>query len=127
MTDLKGSFDFDALLRANLERVFNERDASKRIAAVKDLFTADPIMFEPEGIVTGQVAISDVAGALLKQFGDDFSFVPDGAALGHHDLGYLRWQAGPKGGPVIVTGTDVAEIKEGRIARLWVLLDPPQV
>lgn len=117
--------DFNALLRANLEQVFNERDADKRIAAVQQLFSAEPTMYEPEGVVIGQAAISDVAGALLEQFGPDFSFVAQGVAVGHHGMAYLRWQAGPQKGPVVVTGADVAEVVDGKIVRLWVLLDSP--
>ena len=33
---------------------------------------------------------------------------------------------GPDGRPRYVTGIDAAEVIDGRIARLWVLLDPPQ-
>ena len=84
-------------------------------------------MYEPASIVYGQAAITDVAGALLEQFGEDFSFVPTGAAIGHHGLGYLSWQAGPKEGPVVVTGVDVAQISDGKITQLWVLLDPTAV
>ena len=116
---------FNALLRANLDQVFNERDADKRSAAIQQLFSAEPTMYEPEGVVTGQAAISDVAGALLEQFGPDFSFVAQGVAVGHHGMAYLRWHAGPKEGPVVVTGADVAEVVDGKIVRLWVLLDPP--
>ncbi len=117
--------DFDALLRANLDHVFNQRNAVERLKAVRELFAAAPTLYEPAGIVQGQQAIANVAGALLEQFGDDFAFVPTGAALGHHGLGYLRWQAGPKNGPVVVTGVDVAQISDGKITQLWVLLDPP--
>lgn len=118
--------NYDALLRANLQRVFNERDAHKRIAAVQELFADTPTMYEPTGIVTGRAAISEVAGALLDQFGSDFAFVPEGPTVGHHGLGYLRWHAGPSAGPTVVSGVDVAEIKAGKIVRLWVLLDAPQ-
>ena len=118
--------NYDALLRANLQRVFNERDAQKRIAAVQELFADTPTMYEPTGIVTGRAAISEVAGALLDQFGSDFAFVPEGPAVGHHGLGYLRWHAGPSAGSTVVSGVDVAEISEGKIVRLWVLLDAPQ-
>ncbi len=117
--------NYDQLLRANLERVFNERYAVKRTLALEELFVAEPVMYEPTGIVRGRAAIAAVAGKLLEQFGPTFRFTPIGAAVGHHNLGSLRWQAGPDGGPVAVTGTDVAEVVEGRIARLWVLLDPP--
>jgi len=116
--------NYDALLRANLQRVFNERDAQKRIAAVHELFAGTPTMSEPTGIVTGRAAISEVAGALLDQFGADFAFVPEGPAVGHHGLGYLRWHAAPSAGSTVVSGVDVAEISEGKIVRLWVLLDP---
>ena len=121
-----GEPDYDRLLRANLERVFNERDAGKRAAAIADLFVADPLLYEPEAIVRGRAALSEVAGRLLEQFGPAFRFRPEGDAVGHHGLGALCWQAGPDGGPVAVTGTDAAEIVDGRIARLWVLLDPPK-
>ena len=116
--------DYDQLLRANLERVFNERDAGKRAVALAELFVDEPVMYEPTDVVRGREAISAVAGKLLEQFGPTFRFSPVGVAVGHHGQGSLRWQAGPDDGPVAVTGTDVAEVVGGRIARLWVLLDP---
>lgn len=116
--------DYDRLLRANLERVFNERDAALRARAVAELFVEEPVMYEPDNVVTGREAIADVAGKLLAQFGPTFRFVPEANAVGHHGLGTLRWQAGPAEGPIVVTGTDVAELAGGRIARLWVLLNP---
>lgn len=114
---------YDYLLRSNLQRVFNERDAAKRAIALDELFVADPVMYEPTAIVEGRAAISGVAGHLLDQFGPDFGFVPEGVAVGHHGFGVLRWRAGPKGGAAIVTGTDAAEVVGDRISRLWVLLD----
>ncbi|TDH63133.1 nuclear transport factor 2 family protein [Dankookia rubra] len=115
--------DFGHLLRANLERVFNERDPARRAAAMEDLYVADPVMYEPTAVVTGRAAIAEVAGRLLEQFGPGFAFHADGVAVGHHGLGTLRWHAGP-GEEVAVTGTDAAQVVDGRISRLWVLLDP---
>lgn len=117
--------DYDHLLRQNLQRVFNERDPEKREAAIAELYLAEPVIFEPTNIVSGRVAISKIAGQLLEQFGPTFTFTPEGIAVGHHGKGALRWRAGPAGGPIAVTGTDVAEIVDGKIARLWVLLNPP--
>jgi hypothetical protein len=119
--------DYDNLLRANLERVFNERDPARRAAAIEDLFVSDPVMFEPAAGVIGAPAISEVAGRLLEQFGPDFAFRPEADAVGHHGLGVLRWRAGPSGGQTLVSGTDAAEIVDGKIVRLWVLIDPPSV
>lgn len=115
--------DYDHLLRSNLERVFNERDPARRALAMADLFVEQPTMYEPDGIVQGRDAISAVAGKLLDQFGPDFAFVPEKTAIGHHGMASLPWHAGPVNGPAIVTGIDTATIVDGRIERLWVLLD----
>jgi hypothetical protein len=115
--------DYDALLRANLQCVFNERNPVLRDAAIADLYVADPTMYEPDAIVKGRQSISDIAGKLLDSFGADFTFVPEGKGLGHHGMATLRWQAGTPGNPAMVWGADTAEIIDGRIARLWVLLD----
>ena len=115
--------DHDHLLRSNLERVFNERDAAKRAEAIAELYGADPVMYEPDAVIRGRDAICDVAGALLARFGADFRFVPQGRALGHHGMASLPWRAGAAGAEPSVAGIDTAEIVDGRIARLWVLLD----
>ncbi|MGF7149687.1 hypothetical protein FHS96_003338 [Sphingomonas zeicaulis] len=115
----------EQLLHANLQRVFNERDTALRDRAVAELYVAMPVMYEPDAVVEGGAAISAVAGKLLEQFGADFAFVPAAPVVAHHGLAALRWHAGPRNGPVAVTGMDVAEIVDGRIARLWVMLDPP--
>lgn len=117
--------DYEYLLRSNLERVFNERDPVRRAAALDELYVAEPVMYEPTNVVRGRAAIADVAGKLLEQFGPTFRFTPVGTAVGHHGLGSLQWQAGPNGGAIVVTGVDVAEVVNGRIARLWVLLNQP--
>ena len=118
--------NYDQLLRTNLERLFNERDPQKRAEALAELYVPSPVMYEPTAIVDGRAAIADVAGKLLEQFGPTFTFVPDGVGVGHHGMASLRWHAGPKGGPIVVTGTDTAEVVDGRISKLWVLLDPPK-
>jgi hypothetical protein len=117
--------DYDHLLRSNLERVFNERDGARRGEAIAGLYVSDPVLYEPTNIVTGREAISAVAGGLLEQFGPDFAFRPEGRALGHHGMASLRWSAGPANAAPTVSGIDTAEIVDGRIARLWVLLDAP--
>ncbi len=115
--------DYDHLLRSNIERVFSERDAAKRDKVIAEIYAAEPLLLEPTDIVQGRDNISKTVDKLLERFGPDFAFVPIGKANGHHGLAHLAWHAGPKNGPVAVTGADVAEIVDGRIARLWVLLD----
>jgi hypothetical protein len=115
--------DYDHFLREDLERVCSERGPTKRNAALDERFTAERVMYGPSGIVTGGVAISQVAGSLPEQFGPDRRFLRDCAAVGHHGLGVLRWRGGSAGGTVTVAGSAPAETEE-HIGRLWVLLDP---
>ena len=119
--------DYDALLKANLEQVFNQRDDARRDAAIAALYTDQPVMYEPAGPVQGRDAISRVAGQLLAQFGPRFRFQPEGDGVGHHGMGTLRWTGGEPGQPPVVQGFDTTEVVDGRIARLWVLISPPVI
>jgi hypothetical protein len=112
--------NFDALQRANIQRVFNERNPVRRVAAIEDLYAPEPILYEPVGIVRGREGVAKAAGDLLERFGPQFALVPDGSALGHDGLGVLRWHA--TGGPPGLAGLDIAEVVDGRIHRLWVML-----
>jgi hypothetical protein len=123
-TNNEAVVDFDRLLKSNLERVFNERDNARRDIAIGELFAEAPVMYEPGQVVEGRAAISAVADRLLQQFGPEFHFRPEGMGVGHHGLGTLRWSAGNVDGEALVQGFDTAEVVDGRITRLWVLIAP---
>jgi hypothetical protein len=116
--------DHDLLLRSNLKRVFSESDAELRRAAIDELYVADPTLYEPGSIVRGREAIGQAAGALFTQFGASLTFIAEGRTLSRFGLGVLRWRAEVDGRQV-VQGADAAEIADGRIVRLWVLLEQP--
>ena len=118
------SIDYDGLMQANAVRVFSERDPARRLDAIRELYTADAILTEPEGVSKGEAAISDAVAELLSKLPPVFAFTPNGAAIGHHGVGRLLWKAGPPNGPPAVTGMDVAHFKDGRIQALYVFLDP---
>lgn len=118
------STDYDSLMQANLARVFGERDASRRMNAIAELYAGDATLYEPDAAATGHAAINGAVEELLSSLPPDFVFSAIGPAAGHHGLGRLRWQSGPPNGPVAVTGTDVARIEGGRIQTLHVFLDP---
>jgi hypothetical protein len=118
------SVDFDALMQANLIRVFGERDADRRRAALQELYAEDATLYEPQAVVTGREAISGAVDSLLVSMPPHFVFTPAGHAVGHNGVGRLFWRAGPPDGPVAVTGTDVAHVEGGRIKSLHVFLDP---
>jgi SnoaL-like domain len=118
------SLDYDGLMQANLARVFGERDASRRLKAVAQLYAPDATLYEPDAAANGHDAINQAVDVLLSHLPATFAFTAIGPAVGHHGMGRLRWQAGPPSGPVAVTGTDVAHFESGRIHSLYVFLDP---
>ena len=121
------SIDYDGLMQANASRVFSERDPVLRLHAIRELYTADAVLTEPEGVFKGEAAISNAVTELLSKLPSAFAFTPTGAAIGHHGVGRLRWEAGPPGGPAAANGMDIAHFKGGRIQALYVFLDPAAV
>jgi SnoaL-like domain len=119
------STDYDGLMQANAVRVFSERDPARRLDAIRELYTADAVLTEPEGIFKGEAAISDAVTELLSKLPPAFAFTSNKVAIGHHGVGRLLWNAGPPNGPPAATGMDVAHFKGVRIQALYVFLDPP--
>ncbi|MBS7542485.1 nuclear transport factor 2 family protein [Ancylobacter oerskovii] len=117
--------DYDAILRANAQQVFSERDPAARRDALERLWMPDGVLYEAGHVVTGLDEISKAVGALLDTLPQGMTFAPAGPAVGHHGLGRLRWRAlDGNGQPAPVSGTDVAIFREGKIDQLYVLLDP---
>ena len=125
MSDVPKPTDYDALMRANLGRVFGERDAARRIAAIRELYAEDAVLNEPDASAMGHAAISQAVETLLSSLPPNFVFTAIGPAVGHHGVGRLRWKSGPPDGPVAVTGTDVARFEGDHIQTLHVFIDPP--
>ena len=119
-----GTIDLDALMQANIARVFNERNPSLRLAALDELYAEDATLYDPETVATGRQAISKAVDSLHHMLPTDFVFTATGHAVGHNGAARLFWRAGPPDGPVAVTGTDVAHIENGRIKLLYVFVDP---
>ena len=118
------AIDYNSLMQANLRRVFSERDAALRSAAISELYADDATLNEPESAATGHAAIAAAVTALLDSLPPGFSFSSIAPASGHHGIGRLKWQSGPAGGPAVVTGMDIAHIIDGRIHSLYVFLEP---
>jgi hypothetical protein len=123
------SIDYDGLMQANLARVFGERDASRRMKAITELYADDAILYEPpDASATGHAAINQAVEALLARLPPNFVFTAIGAAVGHHGMGRLRWRSGPPNGPAAVTGMDVAQFEGATPRCRWLLrLSRPRV
>jgi hypothetical protein len=125
MTDKsEATVDYDAQMQANLARVFNEHDAERRMIAIGELYAREATLFEPDGVATGHAAINAAVTGLLSSLPPGLTFTATGPALGHHNLGRLRWKSGPPGGPIVVSGMDIARFEAGRIQTIHVFIEP---
>src|ERR1700749_4043582 len=81
------------LLQRNLQEVFGEGDATRRRAAIEELYTEDCVLYAPPGIFVGPEALDQFAGD-LRATHPHFVYTPHGEAQALHSAGRLAWGAG---------------------------------
>ncbi|GLQ52341.1 nuclear transport factor 2 family protein [Dyella flava] len=112
----------DELLHRNLQEVFGEGDATRRRAAIKELYTEDCVVYTPPGAFVGHDALDKFAGN-LRATHPHFVYTPHGKPQVLHNAGRLTWGSGPRGESPDYTGLDVIIVRDGKIAALYVFLD----
>jgi SnoaL-like domain len=113
-----------ALVQANLQRVFNERDAGLRARAIRELYAADAKLYdEQEAVSSGREDIARAVSKLLEALPPTLVFSMVAPAMQNHDMGKLLWRGHLPDGTTVVTGTDVAQVADGRISSLHVFVD----
>jgi hypothetical protein len=113
-----------AMLQANLERVFNERDSARRRQAIEELYAEDAVFYEHDAKHSGWDAIVRAVTHLLGSLPPALVFALVAPVLENHEMGKLLWRGELPDGTVVVRGTDVAQIEAGRIRTLHVFVDP---
>jgi hypothetical protein len=113
----------DTLLHRNLHDVFGERDDTKRRRAMRELMTEDVVFADHNGRQTGHAAVNAAVAALHARF-PDFVFAESTPTQALADAGYVHWRFGPPGEPARITGVDFVVVRDGKIAALYVFLDP---
>ena len=111
------------LLSRNLHEVFGEGDAARRRAAIEELYTDDCVLYVPPGAFVGHDALDKFAGE-LRATHPHFAYTPQGEPQALHNAGRLAWGSGPRGAAPDYTGLDVIIVRDGKIAALYVFLDP---
>ncbi len=114
---------WNALMQKNLDDVFGERDAARRLDVIRQIYCDDAVLHEPDHSVRGHDAISQAVTELLAHLPADFAFSAIRPASSHNGIGRVQWTAGPPEGPAEVTGIDIASFDGGRIRSLHVFLD----
>jgi ketosteroid isomerase-like protein len=110
------------LLHRNLQEVFGEGDATRRRAAISELFTEDCALYVPPGVFVGREALDKFAGD-LRATHPHFAYTAAGEPQSLHSAGRLAWASGPRGEEPEYTGVDVITTRDGKIAALYVFLD----
>ena len=110
------------LLQRNLQEVFGEGDATRRRAAIEELYTEDCVLYVPPGKFVGHDALDTFAGD-LRATHPPFVYTPHGTPQALHNAGRLAWGSGPRGEIPDYTGLDVIIVRDGKIAALYVFID----
>src|SRR5713101_5686459 len=110
------------LLYRNLQEVFGEGDATRRRAAIEELYTEDCEVYVPPGVFVGHNALDKFAGE-LRATHPHFVYTPHGDPQVLHNAARLLWESGPRGEEPAYTGEDVIIVRDGKIAALYVFLD----
>src|SRR5205807_7596558 len=105
----------------NMYYVLNYHNRKQCTTAIAKTYTDTVVFSDPDDITTGREALNEKAQKLLEK-APGFVFTAAGPVYETHDLGYLAWHKGPKEQPPVVSGMDIAIIREGRIAALYTLL-----
>ena len=111
-----------SLAKRNLLNIFGERDPQKRLAAMHETYASDITFYEPDNIVTGFDAISDLVESLLSK-APDWVFKPADKIWVNHDMVTLEWGFGPEGGEAVVKGNDLMIINsEGKVKAMYTMI-----
>jgi SnoaL-like protein len=109
------------LLLENLFAVFNVRDPERRLEAIARNYTEDVIWTDPDATMHGHAEMNEKAQQLLDRM-PDLVYGAAGPVYISGDLGLLAFNLGvPEQSPA-VSGIDVAQVRDGRIARLYTIL-----
>lgn len=110
------------LLDRMIQDVFNEADPQRRATVIAELFSEDVRFTDAERTVRGREDLAVTITGLLAQ-GPGFVFTHSGPFRGVGDLGMQPWRLAPPGGEPVAGGLDVVQVVDGKIARLWTMLD----
>jgi len=111
----------DRIARAYLA-TWNEPEPARRAARLEQDWSADAQYVDPMAAARGTVQIDGLIGAVRQRFAG-FRFTLLGTPDGHGDHVRLKWSLGPEGVEAPIEGSDLIELRDGRIHRVIGFLD----
>lgn len=116
--------DQAAVLVRNLLDVFNERDESRRLAVIQEIYTDQACFFEAEQSFLGFQSINRRVTEVLATIPPEATFRTAGDSPRNHNLAHLPWTLELDNGAVLAKGMDVAILDANRISALYLFIDP---
>lgn len=96
---------------------YAEPDRARRTELLGQVWADDGQLLDPPLDGTGVAAIADLVDAVLAHY-PEHRFRRTTVVDEHHGFARYGWELAGPDGTVAVTGTDVVEIVDGRIARV---------
>jgi hypothetical protein len=115
--------DAKELVDRYLSEVSNETDAERRHAAIADLFDEAVRYVDQDGPVDGREAFTRRIDDLAKMMRPNSRFTLTRPVQTVDDAVLFHWRLGTPDATDALTGTDIALVKDGRILRLYAVLD----
>ena len=113
------------LLEDSLLIIWNDRNADKRLAAMRRVYAPDIVFYESNtsDAFVGYQAINELISKLQLDWPADFVFTLSKPAQVNHQVQHVAWTLGKPGEPPVASGMDMAIIENDLIKSLHLLLD----
>ncbi|WP_214415534.1 nuclear transport factor 2 family protein [Sphaerisporangium fuscum] len=97
--------------------IWNDLDRDHRDAAIRELFTEEAVVLDPDWTAEGRDAVVEAIGAAREKLGD-FVLGPGRVIGEHNDSVLYTWYLGEESSPV-ATGYGLLALEGGRIRRAY--------
>ncbi|WP_229364472.1 hypothetical protein [Fibrella aestuarina] len=116
------------LLEDSLLVVWNDRDADRRLDAMKKIYAPAIHFYESNAgeAIVGHQAINELISTLQAEWPIDFQFVLNKPSQVNHQLQFISWELGPQGAEPVASGMDIAVVENDLIQSLHLFLDAPE-
>ncbi|MGC5171763.1 nuclear transport factor 2 family protein [Microbacterium sp. DT81.1] len=111
------------LVAAYLADVSNEADPDRRRTAIERLFDENVRYVDQDGAVDGREDFIRRIDALAAMMGPSTRFSLRRPVQHADDAVLFHWQLGAPGEDPVLAGSDIALVRDGRISRLYAVLD----
>ena len=101
---------------------WNEPDEARRRALLARHWSEDASYVDPLMRAEGTAQVAALVAAVQQRF-PGFRFALTGTPDGHGEFVRLSWSLGPEGDAAPIEGSDVVELRDGRIGRVIGFID----